>query len=227
MLEATVEKLVERLTSIELLLTSVPSRTILSPPNPTLTPSVAHLTPSRSQAFNRQSASTANQPSPAPQQPPLGPQQPSPSPQRTLPASQQPSPALQHRPSLGKSSKRKQNHVLPSSVINKENLLPVATVVEANKKLLESDSTIGTFALTLARDAFFGEDVMVRCTTYGYGDTPGLPVAELNQLKEEVRRHYPKYWNSPQEFELKWTKCTESISQACKRMRSNITKKKK
>ena len=27
--------------------------------------------------------------------------------------------------------------------------------------------------------------------------TPGLPLVELQQLKEEVRRHYPKYWNSP------------------------------
>ena len=68
---------------------------------------------------------------------------------------------------------------------------------------------------------------MVQCTPHGYGDTPGLPLVELQQLKEEVRRHYPKYWNSPQEFELKWKACTESINQGCKRMRLKLLKKKK
>ena len=104
--------------------------------------------------------------------------------------------------------------------------VPVAAVVEANRDLLNSDSTVTTFALTLARESFFGEDVMVQCTSHGYGDTPGLPLLELLQLKEEVRRHYPKYWNSPQEFELKWKACTESISQGCKRMRKKSLKKK-
>jgi hypothetical protein len=41
---------------------------------------------------------------------------------------------------------------------------------------------------------------------------PGLPKKELDELKETVRAPYPKYWNSPHDFELAWNKCTESMS---------------
>ena len=114
---------------------------------------------------------------------------------------------------------------LPSSAIRRERLAPLATVIEANKDLMNSDSKMTTFALNLAREAIFGEDVMIKCTTHGFGDTPGLPLAELLQLKEEVRRHYPKYCKSPQDFELRWKACTEAISQGCKRLRAKNRKK--
>ena len=61
---------------------------------------------------------------------------------------------------------------------------------------------------------------MVQCTTYGYGGKPGLPKKELDELKETVRSLYPKYWNAPHDFELAWNKCTESMSQACNRLRA-------
>ena len=80
-------------------------------------------------------------------------------------------------------------------------------------------------AAVLAREAYFGEEVMAQCTAQGYGDKPGLPAAELGALKEEIRRLYPNYLNNNLIFEEKWTKCLESISSACKRARAKQAKK--
>ena len=60
---------------------------------------------------------------------------------------------------------------------------------------------------------------MIRCTTQGHGDKPGLPMFELQQLKEEIGRTLPHKWNVPTEMEQIWSKYSESISQACKRLR--------
>ena len=150
-------------------------------------------------------------------------------PSQAIPHIQPIPPPPPHRktlPATPPPAKSKQSNRLPSTTIKKECLVPLATVLKANKHLMNSDSKMTTFALNLARDAFFGEDVMIQCTTHGYGETPGLPLAELLQLKEEVRQHYPKYWTSPQEFELKWKTCTEAISQGCKRMRTKKYKMK-
>ena len=37
------------------------------------------------------------------------------------------------------------------------------------------DGQIRSMALALARDAFFGEEVMTQCTAQGWDDIPGLP----------------------------------------------------
>ena len=57
------------------------------------------------------------------------------------------------------------------------------------------------------------------------GDKPGLPITELMLLKDEIRKMLPQYWNAPQEIELLWSKCTDSISQACKRLRVKKSKR--
>ena len=58
-----------------------------------------------------------------------------------------------------------------------------------------------TLAVALAREAFFGEEVMAQCTAKGYGGKPGLPEQELMALKDDIRRLFPDYWNSPLVFE--------------------------
>lgn len=89
------------------------------------------------------------------------------------------------------------------------------SVVQANLDLLGKEAKITAMATVLAREAYFGVEVMSQCTAQGYGDKPGLPVAELMALKEEIRRLYPNYLNNSLVFEEKWAKCLESISQAC------------
>lgn len=53
----------------------------------------------------------------------------------------------------------------------------------------------------LAREAVFVEDVLAKSTMYhGDGELPGLPVEELQQLKQTLLAQYPDYWRSQQEF---------------------------
>ena len=78
--------------------------------------------------------------------------------------------------------------------------------------------------MALAREAFFGKDVMRQCTAKGYGEKPGLPLTELMELKEEMRKLYPHFLHNPAEFEEKWIKICDAFSQACKRMRRKAGK---
>ncbi len=90
-------------------------------------------------------------------------------------------------------TKRKQKSLgrLQSSVIDKHVLIPVDAVLAKYPALVRKGGKAGELACKLAREAFFGEAVMVRCTAAGYGDRPGLPQAELLELKEVIRKHSP------------------------------------
>ena len=137
----------------------------------------------------------------------------------TPPPPQHPPPQLPRRES------QQQTLTLPSSSISKSSLLPVSTVVHNNADLVGKEGKMMTLAVALAREAFFGQEVMAQCTAKGYGNKPGLPHNELMSLKEEIRKLYPNYWNNPLVFEEKWNKCSEQISQACNRARSKRKKK--
>ena len=56
---------------------------------------------------------------------------------------------------------------LESAAINKANLLPVETVVEKYKSL-KTVGTVGTLAVKIARESYFGHEVLTRCTVYGH-----------------------------------------------------------
>ena len=86
---------------------------------------------------------------------------------------------------------------------------------------------MGTLTNILARECFFGEDVMSKCTTHGYGGKPGLLYSELMELKNVIRRSYPKYHYAAHDFELAWSKCAEALSQGCNRLRREMQKKNK
>ena len=86
---------------------------------------------------------------------------------------------------------------------------------------MKTESKVGTLSVKLARQAFFGDDVLKRCTVHGVREFPGLPCTELRQLKETIFQLFPQFWKNPAEFESVWCTCVESIGQACKRLRSN------
>lgn len=44
-----------------------------------------------------------------------------------------------------------------------------------------------TLAVVLARESYYGEEVMGQCTAKGHGDRPGLPFDELMELKSAIR----------------------------------------
>ena len=98
--------------------------------------------------------------------------------------------------------------------------MPAKEIIDRNPKLV-CESKVSTLALKLARESFFGEDVMVQCTVAGDRELPALPGHELELLKNQVLTLFPAYWNSLHEFEPVWTKCTAAIGQACKRLCTN------
>ena len=59
---------------------------------------------------------------------------------------------------------------LKSAAINKANLLSVETIVEKYKSL-KTVGTAGSLAVKLARESFFGQEVLARCTVYGHKET--------------------------------------------------------
>ena len=79
-------------------------------------------------------------------------------------------------------------------------------------------------AVKLAREAFFGPDIMSQCTTMGQGRFPALPSKEFNDLKQTIFSMFPKFWSSPVVFEGLWRNCAEAVGQACKRLRTEVGK---
>ena len=61
---------------------------------------------------------------------------------------------------------------------------------------------------------------MIR-TFSGERELPGLPLHEMQLLKNQILTMFPVYWNTPVEFEALWIKCAENIGQGCKRLHSN------
>ena len=73
--------------------------------------------------------------------------------------------------------------------------------------------------MKLARESFFGEDVLAQCTVMGFGKLPALPTEELNELKQTLFSLFPRHWSNPVDFESVWKDCAESLGQLCKRLR--------
>ena len=68
--------------------------------------------------------------------------------------------------------------------------------------------------MKLAREAMFGNDVMVKCTVMGEREHPRLPAAELYELKRVIFQQFPKLWMSKHEFEPLWKGCVDAMGQA-------------
>ena len=60
---------------------------------------------------------------------------------------------------------------------------------------------------------------MVQCTVLGHRDFPGLPVAELQELKQYIFSRLTGFWSYPTEFEPLWSDCIAAIGQACSSLR--------
>lgn len=123
------------------------------------------------------------------------------------------------RPTTGSQpSKVKCNDkALPSGAIE-ERLSTAEEVIGRYPKL--KGSKLPTLAVKLAKEAFFGEKVMRQCTPMGSRDLPGLPTAELNNLKDAVYKSDPRHWTNIVEFETVWSSCIDAVGQACKRLRN-------
>ena len=74
---------------------------------------------------------------------------------------------------------------LPSSEIDKTKHQPVETILHKFSKL-HCESKIGTLAVKLAKVSIFGDQVLLKCTVMGGRKLPGLPAAELMELKRSL-----------------------------------------
>ena len=115
---------------------------------------------------------------------------------------------------------KKNANNLPSAAIIKEALISPSQAFAKYHKLLVV-SKAPTLATKLARDVFFGTSVLRRCTVMGCREQPGLPVKELNELKEAMFTKFPQYWANPVDFEEVWAQCVDAIGQLCKRLRKS------
>lgn len=82
-----------------------------------------------------------------------------------------------------------------------------------------TDSKMSTVAVKLAREVFFGDSVLERCSPRGGGKAPSLPHRVLNTLKMTLFELFPSYWSIPESFEQKWVLAQDAIAQHCKRLR--------
>ena len=109
-------------------------------------------------------------------------------------------------------------NILPSSAIDRSSLTAVDVILSKFSKL-RCESKVGTLAVKLAKEALFRDKVLIKCTVMGERGLPGLPAAELMELKKILFREFPHLWASRHEFEALWKVSVDSLGQACKRLR--------
>lgn len=107
---------------------------------------------------------------------------------------------------------------LPSEEIQKSALVPPEVTISRYANLCEINK-VSQLAVKLARESYFGNDVLSRCTVAGQGPLPALPQHELGCLKQRLFELYPVFWDSPVDFEEIWKECATAIGQAAKRLR--------
>ena len=84
---------------------------------------------------------------------------------------------------------------LPSEAINKAQLADPQTVLAKYAWKMKGPSKAGSLCVKLAREAFFGQDILQQCTVRGCRDLPALPEEELRSLKQVLFQQYPQFQN--------------------------------
>ena len=79
---------------------------------------------------------------------------------------------------------------------------------------------MSTLSVKLARESFFGDDLMAKCTVKGTREHGALPEANLLKLKWYLSQLFPTF--TKHDFEDAWSVCQYSIGQACKNLRKKL-----
>lgn len=108
---------------------------------------------------------------------------------------------------------------VPLPPIDKSTLIDPQDVVEKYRVYLKR-SRLTRLAVRLAKEAYFGEKVMEKCTVQGIRHYNALPRSELNDLKKfMLDLSLPRFVDTRGAFEILWKDCVISIGQACKNLR--------
>jgi len=111
------------------------------------------------------------------------------------------------------------SHPPPASDFqNKGELLPPCDVIEKYPRL-RGECKMGELAAKLARESFFGKELMRRSTVMGHKEYPALPADRVNALKQTILSVCPDYHCNPHGFESVWRKCIDSLNHACSKLR--------
>ena len=86
-----------------------------------------------------------------------------------------------------------------------------------------SVANLRNLALSLARDAIFGREQMVRCSISGRKNTSSLDDKKLEYIKTVVRSRVPNM--AQNEFECIWRLCKSTISKSCQSLRTSTKRK--
>ena len=118
---------------------------------------------------------------------------------------------------------------LKSDNIIRGELLPVEEVLTKYAKLIRIREPrpihICTLCVKLAKEAIFGEQIMMACNVTGKGNIyPGLPYPELCLLKKILLEQYPRYWDNLDRFEFIWKRCVKALRYACRKERIEMSK---
>lgn len=97
-------------------------------------------------------------------------------------------------------------------------LIPPADVIKRNSNLVTAKKA-PQLAIKLAKQCYFGDSILVKCTVAGHRKFNALPTQPLNELKQAIFELFPIYHQNPVSFESLWKDCAESIGQYCKRLR--------
>ena len=85
-------------------------------------------------------------------------------------------------------------------------------------------SKIGRLSVKLARESFFGCELMKSSTVFGCSDKPPLPRKKLEELKQFLIQQHPNFRSLPIEFESHWKVCIDAINHACATVRAKANK---
>ena len=101
---------------------------------------------------------------------------------------------------------------------SKPMLLPASEVITKYPHL-RGDCKMGELAAKLARESFFGKELMRQSTVMGFKDYPALPADGIQALKQTILTVCPEYQHNPCAFESLWRRCIDAINHACSKLR--------
>jgi len=97
-----------------------------------------------------------------------------------------------------------------------DDLIKPSDVVRRYESLLVP-SRLPTLSVKLARESFFGQQVLDSCTVCGSRGQDALPPDKLESLKKFMKElSCPRFFSTAVDFEVCWKACLVSIGQACK-----------
>ena len=85
---------------------------------------------------------------------------------------------------------------------------------------LNNLSRIGAMSAKLAREFYFGKNLMARSTVYGCRDRPPLPKQQVEQLKVFLMNTFK--FNKGPDFESHWRYCIDAINHSCAAIRKSV-----